>query len=157
LRQASAGLESLSIEGCSNRFTDEDWSQLALTPAIMRPLKLLNISHCDNLSDGTIAMIAAHCPCIEELYLDGLRYMTDAAVELLAATYTDTLKVLVLDGADLSNASLHAIASFTKLEKLSFSFCDNFTDAGTVRVLDRNLHSRMPLVPMLAHVKRACA
>jgi len=129
LRQlASSGLESLSIEGCSNRFTDHDWTRFNADQ--LRPLKMLNISHCDNLGDGTIEMLAAECPHLEELYADGLRYLSDSAVEVLAATYTNTLKVLVLDGADLYDRSRQAMTQFTHLEKLSFSFCDNFTDVG---------------------------
>ena len=56
--------------------------------------------------------------------------MTDHAAEVIADAFASTLKELVLDGADLSDAALHSVSRCSGLEKLWFSFCDNFTDAG---------------------------
>ena len=67
---------------------------------------------------------------LQELYLDGVRYITNHAVETIADAYASILRVLTLDGADLADAALHSVSRCSRLERLALSFCDNFTDAG---------------------------
>jgi len=116
------------IEGCNNDFNDSDVE--AINPSKVEPLRMLNISYCDRLGDPTIDFLARSCQHIESLYLEGVRYLTNHALEVIAAAFASTLKDLVIDGADLSDTALHSISRCSGLEKLGVSFCEGFTDEG---------------------------
>ena len=56
-------LESFCIEGCNNDFSDSHVA--AIDTSKLQPLRLLNLSYCDNLGDPSIDVFTKSCPHIE--------------------------------------------------------------------------------------------
>ncbi|XP_030836183.1 uncharacterized protein LOC578435 [Strongylocentrotus purpuratus] len=116
-------LTSLNMEGCDG-ITDSLISRLILLPK----LRCLNLSHCTKLTDGAVFEIARFCDHLEELDIDGIPWITDIAVTMLCDERQAKLRCLRLDGAELTDISIHHAVQCPNLEELSSSFCEQLTD-----------------------------
>ncbi|XP_041455282.1 uncharacterized protein LOC121408036 [Lytechinus variegatus] len=116
-------LTSLNMEGCDG-ITDSLISKLILLPK----LRCLNLSHCTKLTDGAVFEIARFCDHLEELNINGIPWITDVAVTMLCDERLAKLKCLRLDGAELTDLSIHHVVQCPNLEELNISFCEQLTD-----------------------------
>ncbi|XP_043201525.1 F-box/LRR-repeat protein 2-like [Amphibalanus amphitrite] len=117
-------LERVNFEG--SRFDDADCTA-ALTG--LEHLRALNVSHCLRLEDAELVQMARRCRHLEELNVDGIGYLTDAAIQELVDQAGDRLLSLVLDGENLTDAGFRALGRCRNLQELCISFADGMTDA----------------------------
>ncbi|XP_033632097.1 F-box/LRR-repeat protein 17-like [Asterias rubens] len=116
-------LQVVNMEGC-DRIDDQVAAQFPQLPL----LKKLNLSHCTKMTDEAVLLIAQGCLVLEELNVDGIPWITDRAIELLAADRSGTLRAVYLDGAELTDLSIKYLIGCPSLHTLSLSFCEQLTD-----------------------------
>ncbi|KAI9796926.1 MAG: hypothetical protein M1833_005872 [Piccolia ochrophora] len=147
-------LERLVLSGCAN-FSDKALQCLiegrdnerdpitdrAEVPA--RKLRHLDLSRCQALTDGGLATLADHVPCLEGLQLGGCTELTDAALSDLLPTVPKLSHLDVEELSELTNDTLQLLARSSckaTLEHLSISYCENLGDQGMLPVI-RACHS----------------
>ncbi|XP_077984797.1 uncharacterized protein LOC144439385 [Glandiceps talaboti] len=123
ITQNCNNLETVNVEGCE-RITDKCISFLASLPK----LKSLNVSHCIKITDTGVNTLAVLCEKLEEVNIDGIPWITDNAVKLLANERKEQLKAVYLDGAEMTDTSIEYISKCKNLQVLSVSFAEQFTD-----------------------------
>ena len=143
-------LERVNFEG--SRFDDPGCTS-ALTG--LEHLRALNVSHCLRLEDAELVEMARRCRHLEELNVDGIGYLTNAAVQELVSQAGDRLLCLVLDGENLTDAGFKALGQCRSLEALCISFADGMTDASLEAL--STLHSLMRLKIRRGHKLSAAA
>ncbi|XP_071477856.1 uncharacterized protein [Diadema antillarum] len=116
-------LTSINVEGC-DQITDSLISRLILLPR----LKTLNLSHCTKLTDEAVFEIAKFFDHLEELDINGIPWITDRAVEMLTQERQATLRCLRLDGAELTDVSVHQAMQCPNLSEFEVFFCEQLTD-----------------------------
>lgn len=107
--QNCLSLQHLNIEG--SNITDNCLKHLAALP-----LKSLNVSHCIHLTDEGLKFITSSCKNLIAINFDGVQWITDSAVFVLVQNCYQTLERLWLDGDNLTDASVQAIAKCKKLK-----------------------------------------
>eukprot|EP00041_Stephanoeca_diplocostata_P017523 m.355190 g.355190 ORF g.355190 m.355190 type:complete len:454 (-) comp20732_c0_seq3:55-1416(-) len=121
-------LEELGLSGI-NLLNNADFHQ-ELPDEILTSLRVINLEHCEDLTQQCVVSLAATCPRLTHLNLNGVRYLSDFGVEAITTAIGDRLQSLQLDGEALSDPSLIAIARHTPhLHDLAIAYCDNMTDA----------------------------
>ncbi|XP_072171486.1 uncharacterized protein [Diadema setosum] len=116
-------LTSINVEGC-DQITDSLISRLILLPR----LKTLNLSHCTKLSDEAVFEIARFFNHLEELDINGIPWISDRAVIMLTQERQATLRCLRLDGAELTDVSVHQAMQCPNLSEFEVFFCEQLTD-----------------------------
>ncbi|GAA53242.1 uncharacterized F-box/LRR-repeat protein C02F5.7 [Clonorchis sinensis] len=132
-------LRHLNLEGVKNIGLNFIKTLVDRCPA----LEALNLSHCVDICDGCVQLIAAHLHSLQRLNLDGVPWLGDVSLHHLVdsdALQTGSLSAIWLDGFELSS---EAVRFFTNelcaLERRSelhrgvqilwISFCDNLNDS----------------------------
>ncbi|XP_070552221.1 uncharacterized protein [Ptychodera flava] len=123
ITQNCKNLECVNVEGCE-KITDKCISYLASLPK----LKSLNMSHCIKITDTGIINLAVLCEKLGEVNIDGIPWITDNAVKLLATERKHILKAVYLDGAEMTDVTVEYISQCKNLQVLSVSFAEQFTD-----------------------------
>ncbi|XP_022079621.1 F-box/LRR-repeat protein 20-like [Acanthaster planci] len=133
-------LEVINMEGCE-RIDDDVASQFPSLPH----LKALNLSHCTKMTDDGVMAISKGCRLLEELNVDGIPWITDRAVDVLASQRAQTLRAIYLDGAELTDVSIRSLMGCPLLHTLSLSFCEQLTDKALsmLEMLDHLSHLRL--------------
>ncbi|XP_071087945.1 F-box/LRR-repeat protein fbxl-1-like [Haliotis cracherodii] len=116
-------LRNINLEGCSN-IDFECVKQLAS----LRHLSHLNLSHC-RLENDSILLLAYSIDSIMSFNVDGVAWITDDAIMPLCEVHKSSLKHLELDGEELTDRSISAVAKCQSLVTLNVSFCDLLSDA----------------------------
>ncbi|XP_069132139.1 F-box/LRR-repeat protein 2-like [Argopecten irradians] len=116
-------LERINVEGC-DMVADECCKILAKA----KNLKHLNFSHC-LITDFGVSHLARNLSQIVSLNIDGIGWISDRSITTLVEHQHKHLRWLDIDGIELTDKSLEAIASCEGLERLTVSFCELFTDA----------------------------
>ncbi|XP_076047587.1 uncharacterized protein LOC143029082 isoform X2 [Oratosquilla oratoria] len=137
------GLQELNLCGCV-RVTD-----LTLIHALhLRELKYLNLSHCPQIGEAGLIMMAKQCPSLEVLLLVEVGNTTDGAI-LAIAHHLKRIKTLDLQRCVLlTNDALDSLGSGCPgLHYLDVSGCTNMTLEEVFRLQQRlprlvNLHHR---------------
>jgi len=137
-------LTTLNLEGCDN----VDSTCIMVMTSLMSQLRNLNLSHCVQLDDDDIIRISQNLLTLQSLNIDGIANVTDEAVTSLVSVHGDTLQELRVDGANLSDASVHAVALNTQLLIFTVSFAELLTDTALL-----SLHSMSSLKEL--HLKKA--
>ncbi|XP_031562133.1 F-box/LRR-repeat protein 20-like isoform X2 [Actinia tenebrosa] len=114
-------LQDINLEGCD--ITDGCINDLSILP-----LKRISVSHCVHLSNDSLKTIATSCSHLQSINFDGIQWITDDAVYVMVEYCHAHLEKLWLDGANLTDNSIQAIANCINLKVFSLSFCDNLSD-----------------------------
>ncbi|XP_033751799.1 F-box/LRR-repeat protein 2-like [Pecten maximus] len=115
-------LERINIEGC-HLVADECCKVLAKA----QHLRYLNFSHCI-ITDAGVSHLARNLLQIVSLNIDGIGWISDKSIMTLVEHQHKHLRWLDIDGAELTDRSMEAIASCSGLERLNVSFCELLTD-----------------------------
>lgn len=102
-------LQDINLEGCD--ITDDCMSDLSVLPLIR-----ISVSHCVQLSDDGLKTLATSCSYIQSINFDGIQWITDDAVHVMVEHCHRHLEKLWLDGANLTDNSIRAIASCINLK-----------------------------------------
>ncbi|XVE63090.1 hypothetical protein DITRI_Ditri06bG0171900 [Diplodiscus trichospermus] len=124
LARACPSLESVDVSYCCG-FGDKEAAALSCAMG----LRELKMDKCLELSDVGLARIAVGCLKLEKLSLKWCMEITDLGVDLLCKKCVD-LKYLDLSYLEVTNESLHSIASLLKLEFLDMMACPLIDDVG---------------------------
>ncbi|XP_046582063.1 F-box/LRR-repeat protein 2-like isoform X1 [Haliotis rubra] len=116
-------MKNINVEGCSKI----DFECVKLL-ASLRHLSHLNLSHC-RLENDSILLLAYSIDSIVSFNVDGVSWITDDGVVPLCERHKSSLKHLELDGEELTDRSMSAVAKCQSLVTLNVSFCDLLTDA----------------------------
>ncbi|XP_060072396.1 F-box/LRR-repeat protein 2-like [Ylistrum balloti] len=115
-------LERINVEGC-HMVADECCEVLAKA----KRLKHLNFSHCI-ITDAGLCHLARNLSQIVSLNIDGIGWINDKSMITLVEHHHENLKWLDIDGAELTDRSIEAVAGCSGLERLTVSFCELLTD-----------------------------
>lgn len=96
----------------------------------------LNLSHSRCLDDLGLLDIATRCCQLQHLDIDGIQWIHDSSVVSLTQLRASTLRILLLDGENLTDKAFVALGACKQLVCLGISFCENMTDMGL-----KGLHS----------------
>nr|XP_006815289.1 PREDICTED: uncharacterized protein LOC102804699 [Saccoglossus kowalevskii] len=136
LGQNCKNLECVNVEGCE-RISDRCIKYFTALPK----LRTLNLSHCIKITDKGVILLAEQCERLQELNIDGIPWITDDAVKILATNRRDILKAVYLDGAEMTDKSLKYVSDCKHLRVLSVSFAEQLTDVSLKYVKKlTNLH-----------------
>lgn len=116
-------LETLNVEGC-----EQLDHKCVVHLCELSHLYKLNISHCSQLMDKTLAVIASSVLPLQALNIDGLNRISDRAVVNFLHNYGSRLQELHLDGEELTDASIDAVCGCSVLRCLKISFSGQLTD-----------------------------
>eukprot|EP00794_Sanderia_malayensis_P007266 gene7266-8077_t len=103
----------INFEGCLGI------SDASVVHLFGKPIHGINLSHCTMITDEGVIFLARNFSSISHINLDGIQWISHAAVEVLTELHSHTLQEIILDGAELTDDSVR---------KLSISFCDSLTD-----------------------------
>jgi len=127
-------LKKLSLRRCDN-ITDA--GIILLLTRVGGDLEDLDLSE-TNVTLDNIGDLTNRFPNLKKLNLLGCRNITDAGTVLLLNRVGGDLEDLDLSDTNITLNSMGDLNSrFLKLEVLSFYFCRNITDAGTILLLNR--------------------
>lgn len=132
-------LTKLNTEGC---MSVDDGAAASMVRG--KNLQEFNFSHCC-ITDESIVLLATRMNRIVSLNIDGISWISDSAVITLVDNQLNNLRELMLDGADLTDKSIHNIARCAKLNKLQISFCEGLTDQALkyIQTLQHLTHLKM--------------
>nr|CAD7448637.1 unnamed protein product [Timema bartmani] len=118
-------LEVLILEGCQP--LDKEGYMII---SRLQQLTTLNLTHCKGLDSHSLARIVDGCELLEELFIDDVVQIYDPDIVHAIQRHHSKLKVLVIDGEDLTDKSFIQVAKCSRLRVLKISFCDQMTDVG---------------------------
>lgn len=102
-------LQDINLEGCD--ITDDCMTDLSVLP-----LRRISVSHCVQLSDDGLKTLATSCIHIRSINFDGIQWITDDAIHVMVKHCHMHLEKLWLDGANLTDNSIQAIARCISLK-----------------------------------------
>lgn len=88
-------------------------------------LQNIDLFNCKYVLPEHIVEIAKNCESLEKVNLGEVTHLNDECIDILLKSRKGTLKVLVLDGEDLSENAFENLSSCDKLEEFDLSFAEN--------------------------------
>jgi len=88
-------------------------------------LKNIDLFNCKYVLPEHITNIATNCDFLEQINLGEVTHLNDSCIDMLLQIRKGTLKVLVLDGEDLSDNAFCNLSHCDKLEEFDISFAEN--------------------------------
>nr|CAD7427764.1 unnamed protein product [Timema monikensis] len=104
-------LEVLILEGCQP--LDKEGYMII---SRLQKLTTLNLNHCKGLDSRSLARIVDGCELLEELFIDDVVQIYDSDIVHVIQRHHSKLKVLVIDGEDLTDMSFVQVAKCSRLD-----------------------------------------
>jgi len=120
LEKNCGNLKSVNIDG-TGTISDIATGHLAQ----LRLLQNLDLFNCKYVLPEHIVNIAKNCVGLEKINLGEVTHLNDESIDTLLRLRKSTLKVLILDGEDLSDNAFSNLSGCDKLEEFDLSFAEN--------------------------------
>ena len=85
------------------------------------PIKSINVSHCNYLSDEGLTFMAMNFCGLEEVNFDGIQWITQDSIQVLVDNCSDSLTGISFDGADLTDDTTRLLS---RCQKTRYVFDD---------------------------------
>ncbi|CAM1154254.1 Uncharacterised protein r2_g4257 [Pycnogonum litorale] len=126
-------INMLNVEGCAG-FNDNCVAELVKLTC----LTSLNVAHCKFITNAGIVNIATTCKRLEDLCVEGITLITDAAIITLCENLKMTISKLRLDGEELTELSLKRLRCCKNLDLLAIPYSEGLTDNVLVYIRSLN-------------------
>ena len=120
LAKNCTNLKSVNIDGTG---TISDIATSHLTR--IKYLQNIDLFNCKYVLPEHIMNIAQNCDSLQKINLGEVTRLNDESIDMLLRLRKGSLKVLVLDGEDLSDNAFSNLSSCDKLEEFDLSFAEN--------------------------------
>ena len=91
----------------------------------IRYLQSIDLFNCKYVLPDHVMNIAQNCDSLQKINLGEVTHLNDECIDMLLRLRKGSLKVLVLDGEDLSDNAFSNLSSCDKLEEFDLSFAEN--------------------------------
>ena len=97
-------ISSVNMEGCHNVSDQSFYNFIGL------PLRRVNVSHCNQISDDGGIFLARNFKNLLEINFDGIQWITEDFVQKLVENHHETLEKVFLDGENLTDNAVQLLS-----------------------------------------------